>query len=199
MRSLQSLMFLLLISAALVTGLEGKRCHTPGPMKDKMVSMFCDFMQTYNKSYKDLEEETRRFKIFVENLERARKRQEMEIGSARYGVTKFSDLSAEEFQQGIPAPFGTSTCEIITVRKGMNNIPEEMDWRKKKYVTPVQNQKNCCSCWAFAVVGNVESHLAIRNRKLIPLSVQELLDCGKSRNNCTSGSMDVAFQDVLLL
>ncbi|XP_032871116.1 cathepsin F [Amblyraja radiata] len=189
MRSLQSLMFLLFISAALVTGLEGKSCHTPGPPKDKMVSMFCDFMQTYNKSYKDQEEEARRFKNFVENLERARQRQEMETGSARYGVTKFSDLSAEEFQQGIRAPFDTSECKIHTVHKGTNDIPEFMDWRKEGRVTVVQDQGlTCCSCWAFAVVGNVESHLSIKKKELIPLSVQRK---DKGRGERTPGGKEV--------
>ncbi|XP_055486727.1 cathepsin F-like [Leucoraja erinacea] len=138
--SLQSLMFLLLISAVQVTGLEGERCHTPGPPKDKMVSMFCDFMQTYNKSYKDQEEETRRFKIFVENLERARQYQETEIGSARYGVTKFSDLSAEEFQQGSQAPSIPLECKEFPGYIFPENIPRSVDWREKNCVTAVKDQ-----------------------------------------------------------
>ncbi|XP_032872103.1 cathepsin W [Amblyraja radiata] len=171
--SLQSLMFLLLISAVQVTGLEEERCHTPGPPKDKMVSMFCDFMRTYNKSYKDQEEEARRFKIFVENLERARQHQETEIGSARYGVTKFSDLSAEEFQQGSQAPSIPSECREFSGYVLPKIIPKSMDWRKENRVTPVKNQ--------------------------VRVICKELLDCGRATNNCNDGSTYEAFADVLHL
>jgi tRNA isopentenyl-2-thiomethyl-A-37 hydroxylase MiaE len=40
-------------------------------------------------------EELRRFSIFQENMMKARKMEAMELGTARYGATKFSDLTGK--------------------------------------------------------------------------------------------------------
>lgn len=44
-------------------------------------------------------------------------------------------------------------------------------------ITPVMDQGDCGSSWSFSATGTVESVLAVKNKTLINLSKQQLLDC----------------------
>lgn len=52
----------------------------------------------------------------------------------------------------------------------MNGLPKHVDWRERNVVTPVKNQGNCSSCWAFSSIGVIESHVAIATGHLKTLS-----------------------------
>ncbi|MFS8000460.1 putative chymopapain protein [Helianthus anomalus] len=38
----------------------------------------------------------------------------------------------------------------------VESVPTSVDWRKKRVVTPVKDQGQCGSCWAFSTVVTVE-------------------------------------------
>ena len=64
------------------------------------LSLFHEFKRTHGKSYASEEEEARKFQVFVANLHLADARNEAERlngGTAVHGVTKFSDITPEEF------------------------------------------------------------------------------------------------------
>jgi len=61
-------------------------------------------------------------------------------------------------------------------------------------VTPVENQGECADPWVFAATGSMESCNAVKHGKLIPLSMQNLLDCVETNNGCNGGFAPNAFE-----
>jgi C1A family cysteine protease len=60
------------------------------------------------------------------------------------------------------------------------DLPKEVDWRKQEVVSPIKDQGNCGSCWAFTTIEVLESHLAIATGKMTFLSAQHLVGCSKN-------------------
>jgi C1A family cysteine protease len=61
------------------------------------------------------------------------------------------------------------------------------DWRKKGKVTSVRNQGGCGSCWAFAVIGALESSYLIRNGLNTDESEQFVV-ANSGAGNCAGGN-----------
>lgn len=60
---------------------------------------------------------------------------------------------------------GTEMDRVDTLDESLADLPESFDWRANGgyFVTPVKNQGNCGSCWAFATAAALESYNLIRN------------------------------------
>ena len=76
------------------------------------------------------------------------------------------------------------------------SFPATFDWRTdpKNVVTPVKDQANCGSCWAFASVGAMESKLLIEgNPEGADLSEQFVVSCDLSNFGCDGGYMSYVY------
>uniref|UniRef100_A0A2K6GV55 Cathepsin F n=1 Tax=Propithecus coquereli TaxID=379532 RepID=A0A2K6GV55_PROCO len=170
----------------------------PQDFSVKMASVFKNFLITYNRTYATKEEAQWRLSVFVSNMMRAQKIQALDQGTARYGVTKFSDLTEEEFRTIYLNPYlREDSGKKMRLAKPVNDpAPPTWDWRSKGAVTNVKNQGMCGSCWAFSVTGNVEGQWYLNRGTLLSLSEQELLDCDKMDKACMGGFPSNAYSAI---
>jgi len=163
----------------------------------EVLTQFRDFKGTFGKTYAIPQEESARFKIFRDNLDIINKHNALfEAGNSTYtlGVNQFADLTRQEWSAAYLTPMKVSRArqEISLPEVAPQN---GVDWRTKNAVTPVKNQQQCGSCWAFSSTGSIEGAHAIASGNLVSLSEQQLVDCSTAQGNhgCNGGLMDYAF------
>jgi C1A family cysteine protease len=161
---------------------------------------FDAFLKTYNKEYIGAEYAAR-LAIFHQNKaesarlnERARSRGK----NTKFGVTKFSDLSKEEFAAQYLGyrKISTETPVAVELEEPQAPLPAAFDWSKKGAVTPVKDQQQCGSCWAFSATEGVESAWFLAKGKLIEMSPQQIVSCDTVDQGCNGGDLPTAFAYV---
>jgi len=165
-------------------------------------SQFHAFTQKYNKVYGSPAELERRMAIFENNLKTIDEMNKNRL-SARYGVTKFADLTSDEFraQYLMKESFvGPTNPEQGALGLNAQALPTNFDWRNtKNIVTPVYDQGACGSCWAFSATEAIESQWALAGHSLASLSPQQIVDCdvGNGDLGCNGGDTPTAYEYVI--
>uniref|UniRef100_A0A2A4K985 Cysteine proteinase inhibitor n=1 Tax=Heliothis virescens TaxID=7102 RepID=A0A2A4K985_HELVI len=163
--------------------------------------LFYNFLTTYSPSYvNDYSQMQKRFEIFKKNVKKMHELNVHEKGTARYGVTRFADLTYEEFSSTYMGLKTNLTNENQVPMKMADipdiKVPASFDWRQYDAVTEVKDQGACGSCWAFSVTGNIEGQWKMQSGKLVSLSEQELVDCDKMDDGCNGGLPDNAYRAI---
>jgi len=151
---------------------------------------FQSFVSVYNKAY-DTNQFFARFAIFKDNLDYINEVNGQNL-TYTLGVNEFSDLTHHEFRaifnQRLPKRGGeVEDIEIITPNA-------DVDWRAKGAVTPVKNQGQCGSCWAFSATGAIESFTFLKTQQLLLLAEQQMVDCCHDQGSagCNGGEESAA-------
>lgn len=163
-----------------------------------VMQAFKNFQIKYSKSYSDAEWATR-LGAFAANIERVNQLNAEHIlvgGEAVHGVTQFMDLTPAEFK----AQYLTYKPSAEPANRVSLEIDGPMaatvDWRTKGAVTPVKDQGQCGSCWAFATTEAIESYSFLSAGKLVSLSPQQITSCDKVDQGCNGGNTESAFTYV---
>ena len=132
-------------------------------LKDLFVMhLWNQYKKAHGKVYLSEEHETYRLGVFKANLDVIEKHNsEYSMGMHTYtlGVNSFADWTFEEFREKL-----LGTRYNMTHQKSGSSgtfiklpptvkAPDSIDWRDLGAVTPVKNQGQCGSCWAFSTTG----------------------------------------------
>jgi len=149
-----------------------------------------------------------RMKIWMENkayIERHNRLAHMGLKSFFVGMNQFGDLLTHEvnaMMNGAIPPRSESN-DTVPLRGAkylppahVSSFPESVDWRTRGAVTPVKDQGQCGSCWAFSATGALEAMHYRATGVLTSLSEQNLIDCNRRSNGCGGGLATTAFQYI---
>lgn len=161
------------------------------------------YKRTHNKTYTADEDVVRQL-IWQTNLQKIEAHNELYaqgLSSFYLGENQFADMTNEEFRRVMNGFKPKAPLTPKNYQTGMykNVLAATVDWRTKGYVTPIKDQGQCGSCWAFSSTGSLEGQHFKATGKLVSLSESNLVDCSQKEGNmgCSGGLMDQAFQYVI--
>uniref|UniRef100_A0A6G1SGF0 Cathepsin K n=1 Tax=Aceria tosichella TaxID=561515 RepID=A0A6G1SGF0_9ACAR len=155
------------------------------------------FKKQHGKVYESPEEDARRFSLFLAANDRIERHNQESGASYKLGQSHLSDWTREELNKLNGLRYDPSAKQSPEADEFLNQlmsdpkpVPDEVDWRKvPNRVSSVKDQGSCGSCWAFSTVGVLEGQQVVRNftKKVVSLSVQDLIDCSHNDFGCDGG------------
>jgi len=164
---------------------------------------FREWMKEYGKTYDTPEEYKHRLEIYAKNLVRYEALNKAST-TVIHGPTKFSDLTNDEFKEKYLIKNFTSplvrgeAVEVFTPPQNFpQSYPSNYSWVTKGATTPIYNQGQCGSCWAFSTTESIESMNFLAGKTLTSLSMQQIVDCDTNDDGCNGGNPPTAYEYVI--
>ncbi|PON71977.1 Cysteine Protease [Parasponia andersonii] len=201
--------FAIAVLVLLILGTLASQAKSRTYYKSGLINTYEQWMRQYDRNYADNAEKERRFNIFKNTMNYVDKFNNEGKQPYKLGLNRFADLTSEEVLRNFtgykPPPFrsfssaSTGHNSFLYRNLTANDVPASVDWRNQGAVTDVRTQFQCGCCWAFATVAAVEGIAKIKTGNLVPLSVQQLIDCSTSQWNhgCHGGYMENAYAYII--
>jgi len=158
---------------------------------------FKQFQLKFNKTYSTEVETNLRFENFKMSIKNIEEMNALK-STATFGITQFADMTKAEFKDKmLMKTYPKPSMLPLTKFNVTGGIPAAFDWTTHGVVTPVYNQGQCGSCWAFSATECIESQWALAGHGLVELSMQQIVDCDdEAQHGCAGGSPSQAMQYV---
>jgi len=161
------------------------------------------FKALYKKTYKSDADESARYKLYQASVERIAKLNKLN-GEPAFGINWMSDrYESEKHKKGLKKPKDFVPTAPVTDYTGTMRSPKSIDWRFAKAVTPVKNQGQCGSCWAFSATETIESQMILKSggKYDFTLSPQQIASCTPDTGShpcagCNGGFTEGAYEYV---
>ncbi|XP_052760251.1 cathepsin L-like [Mya arenaria] len=148
--------------------------------EDSARNLFKLWQKEYEVQYDSYLQAEEKFHVFWDNIKYINNLNKEYSGETEFALNHFAAMTTKEFKQKIlmpkrqPPVFDES--RYIRDRLG-RDIPDSFDWVEKGRVTPVKDQGDVGTCWAFSAVENIEGQWIAAGQKMTNLSVEQVVEC----------------------
>lgn len=158
------------------------------------------FKLEFNKVYVDDADEAGSKQIFEQSLKQVTDGNARSSGAPVFALNWMADRKPEErYQRGYKRNSARRSADVEVLKVANPSHPRSIDWTLTEAVTPIKNQGQCGSCWAFSATETIESHFILGNGMTygVSLSPQQITSCTTADYGCGGGEPMDAYDYVM--